>query len=737
MSVYEISFLNFIAEIGGKYIQAFKDAVMNQGFLPIYMVQCMLFGPPGVGKTCLLNRLCDKPAPGIRATHDAPGSGSVSTIVLDDMKVMQTRLTTVDYWNEIGNIEEQLAVFIKSVDPLSSESQSLPKDSLQQNNSTPKVKVSESTDSGVTDLVPHDKPQRSDENLIHDSESLPPSGKNDSPKPNVGNDPALNKPSAISPDSDASATDNALNKLLESIEHKNMSKVEELVKDNIIIFYTDAGGQPEFQEVLPALVAGPTIFVFVFSLLRGLNSKYRVTYHSPESESCDYESSFTVMEVFMQSLSSITSYHKVLSRDVALYDFKSIVPPLSVLVVATHRDLVSETEMRKIDTELRKAVEHTSLYESGVIEYYSDTQLIIPVDNYNDNNDSASVNEVVKRIIRKKKGAYEIKFPVNWLAFNLSLRNVKGKSTLTLEECAKIAEKCNVSQNDLEACLWFLHHRTGTIRYYGNSEKLRNIVIIQPSVIFEVITEFITSTFTVTKVDKIDQSKFKQLGLFRTKTVKEVFENYHSKLGITYNVFLDLLEHLKILGPSHDPRFGDYFLPCALVHAEEPTPFSHSEPLLLGFECGFMLTGVFSGLLAFLLWEKEWSIEHENQLPLLYRNKASFKYDTNGHIVTIRATPKHLEVYIARENENCQTEVYYDVSKILQEGITKVYKTLQYDELSSTHIFQFYCSLPECEDEVLHTTKVDCEDFTVCCEILDKDYPISEERKCWFVHQPG
>ena len=25
--------------------------------------------------------------------------------------------------------------------------------------------------------------------------------------------------------------------------------------------------------------------------------------------------------------------------------------------------------------------------------------------------------------------------------------------------------------------------------------------------------------------------------------------------------------------------FGDYFLPCALVHAEEPIPFSHSEPL--------------------------------------------------------------------------------------------------------------------------------------------------------------
>ena len=514
-----------------------------------------------------------------------------------------------------------------------------------------------------------------------------------------------------------------------------MSTVEKLVKDNITIFYTDAGGQPEFQEVLPALVAGPTIFVLVFNLMHGLNSKYRVTYHSPDIES--YESSFTVMEVFMQCLSSITSYHKVLSRDVALYDSKSIAPPLSVFVVATHRDLVSETEMRKIDLELTEAVEHTLLSEKDVIEYYSDTQLIIPVDNYDDNNDSASVNEVVKRIIRKKKGAYEIKFPVNWLAFNLSLRNVEGRSTLTLKECTKIADKCNVSQDDLEACLWFLHHRTGTIRYYGNSEKLRNIVIIQPSVIFKVITEFITSTFAFKKVGRINQRRFKQLGLFQTETVKNVFENYQNKLGITYDVFLALLEHLNILVPSHDSKFGDYFLPCALVHAEEPKSFSRSEPLLLGFECGFLLTGVFGGLIAFLLREKKWRIKHENQLPLLYRNKASFKYDTNGHIVTIRATHKHLEVYIARENEKCQTEVYYDVSQILQQGITKAYKTLQYDELSSTHIFQFYCNLPECEDEVLHTNKVDCEGLTVCCEILDKDYPISKDRNCWFVCQPG
>ena len=64
-----------------KNIQAFQDAVRNQGSLPMYMAQCMPFGPPHVGKTCLLNQLLNKPAPGTPATRDALGSAPNSTIV--------------------------------------------------------------------------------------------------------------------------------------------------------------------------------------------------------------------------------------------------------------------------------------------------------------------------------------------------------------------------------------------------------------------------------------------------------------------------------------------------------------------------------------------------------------------------------------------------------------------------------------------------------------------------------
>ena len=56
---------------------------------------------------------------------------------------------------------------------------------------------------------------------------------------------------------------------------------------SLTIFYTDCGGQPELHEVLPALVAGPTLFLLAFSLHESLDMQYL------SCEVRNYESSST------------------------------------------------------------------------------------------------------------------------------------------------------------------------------------------------------------------------------------------------------------------------------------------------------------------------------------------------------------------------------------------------------------------------------------------------------------
>ena len=492
----------------------------------------MPFGPPRVGKTCLLNRLLNKPAPGTPATHDAPGSAPKSTIVLDKRKVIySTVIAEGGHWKEIENLEDESAVLLNSVDRIipSDVNESITKHVGITDSSTEHAVVAKSSTATVSltkggnDLNSQQKPN---ENITSHSNDL------EAGHFQYG---AL----VTSPDSGTHEMDtryNILNELLESIKHKDMSKVEKLLEDTLTIYYTDTGGQPEFQEVLPALVAGPTIFLFIFNLAKGLGARYNVSYRTSDKECYPYKSSFTVKNVFMQCLSSIASYHNALSQDVALRNSKCSVPPLSVIVVATHKDLVKEAEVIEIDKELRELVEQTLLYRDGCIEYSPDEkdQLIIPVDNYNEKNDSTTVRKIVQNIIRKEKDGespYKIEFPVNWLALELSLRNLK-KSTVTYEECIQIAKECNISEKNLPDCLWFLHHKTGTIRYYHRIEELKNTIIIQPSVIFEAVSELITNTFTRENVDRPEIKAFESLGLFKKVTLEKIFRKREDNLHL-------------------------------------------------------------------------------------------------------------------------------------------------------------------------------------------------------------
>ena len=89
-----------------------------------------------------------------------------------------------------------------------------------------------------------------------------------------------------------------------------MSPVQDMLDKSLTIFFIDTGGQPEMQEVLPALVAGPTIFMLAFDLHQPLDRLYQIRYESSISEVVKYESCCTVLEVLTQTLSSIQSFHE-------------------------------------------------------------------------------------------------------------------------------------------------------------------------------------------------------------------------------------------------------------------------------------------------------------------------------------------------------------------------------------------------------------------------------------------
>ena len=104
----------------------FTKAVRERGSLSFYMIQCLPFGPPRVGKTCLYHCLLDKAPPGSPSTLNELGTGSESTNVQTGRRMIQVKITcqgsakvfVADHedskWNEVTSLPEEIAIYLKN-----------------------------------------------------------------------------------------------------------------------------------------------------------------------------------------------------------------------------------------------------------------------------------------------------------------------------------------------------------------------------------------------------------------------------------------------------------------------------------------------------------------------------------------------------------------------------------------------------------------------------------------------
>ena len=91
------------------------------------------------------------------------------------------------------------------------------------------------------------------------------------------------------------------------LSKQGVSGLKQHLDNRWTLYLTDSGGQPEFQELLPALVVGPCVFFVVLPLNKDLNSKYEVEYERPDKQKHMqiYLSSLTIIEDLLRSLASI------------------------------------------------------------------------------------------------------------------------------------------------------------------------------------------------------------------------------------------------------------------------------------------------------------------------------------------------------------------------------------------------------------------------------------------------
>ena len=477
------------------------------------------------------------------------------------------------------------------------------------------------------------------------------------------------------------------NLVLQALENKNIEELQKKFHDTtLIIHFRDTGGQPEFHEVVPALVPHSNLYLLMFNLNEDLNTQYKVTYKASEYDTTDpYQSSFTVKQVLLQLLASIQSLN---------HSSQGI--PSNAFIIGTHKDLLvdEETCINQIQQELEKEIKGTDWYTSDTIITTPDGQLMLPINTHNKDD-----IDQVKNAISKSIATRQISVPIQWLALHFLIGEM-SEPVIHINEFKNLAHKCNINDgNEFDEVVKFLQSTLGSIRYFGSVSKMKDIVITDPQILFDLVSELIVCTFNFKNLrtvgDRHETERFRSSGRFRKQSLKkcEVVKN-----GLlTEDQVISILQHLNIIAPVgiNDEGEEEYFLPCVLVHAPvstQPTSINTTgySPLLITFKCGYIPRGVFSCLISSILCAKgQWVLASEK----IYRNQVKLYGRNCGHFFFIRNYIKYLEVTIMLCQDSTIINVpFAEIKELLSDHLTCVMQKLGYSFKDTQFVFSFYCS---------------------------------------------
>ena len=678
-----------------KHLAACKRAMKEKGSLDQTAMHCVFMGIPRSGKSSLIQRLLGKRP-----------SVSASTGVAERVVRVEIRKSTVHvsglYWCELEDIDDEALTLMHNVSNTAAvhfEGKSFSLSEFVQ---------------GIFTWAPrtrHDKPAATFPHSL-----LSPA------KPQLSEEQCMKPPLEVFKDS----------------FKKKKSKLKKLIDDPWTLYITDTGGQPEFQELLPILVSGPTLFFLMFRLDWELNRRYQVEYITSQGKSIvPYEAGLTVQEMLLQSLATIasTGLFRMVGNE------RITINP-DIFLVATHKDCVSDDRLQEIDSALQAVVKGAEAYQKGMIQFASESRLILAVNNLSrGEEDVQQIRAAVERI-GKQGDNYRVRTPFSWLMFSNIMQQMRSP-ILKYKQCFNVAQQCGIkTRNEMNDALRFLHENVGVIRYYHDLPELREFIIKDPQYVFDMVTDLIVATFTFDRTAPVVREQFTKRGIFPL----DVFEKLaRSTELLPPSKLVTLLQHLNIVALlKKDGVSSQYFIPCVLAHSEDSqstvtsATWSGVPPLLVTFESGYCPKGLFGALVVYLLQNKiksdlEWGLEQDK----IFRDQICLSvgpYDS----FQLKVLPAFLSIELctstgASTRRPSLGSVCREVQRCISGGIDKVSETLHCSR-KAAHSFGFFCPEEIDADQPSHPATVNFHRGEPCnmkCSVHGR-FDLPDGYQVWF-----
>ncbi len=481
------------------------------------------------------------------------------------------------------------------------------------------------------------------------------------------------------------------------IKKYGFNRIKKHLKKTSSLYLRDTGGQVEFQEMIALLIVGPSIFFFVFRLDLDLKNKFTVKYRKSPGESLNcYTSSISTEEALLQCLASVYAM-----------DTPSVKThkPL-VYIVGTHADQLGSdatTKIADINERLDFILRNNGFHD--LVEYANKDEKCVAftIDNTSSSEEKLSLIRSRVNTMINGRSEFTIEYPINYLLFCLDLQKVR-ESVLTLEECRDLASRYGIVGDQVFHLLHFLHARIGNLRYF-KTEGLKHIVVKEPQVLFNKVTDLIITTFSSGVLRTSEALDLKKKGILSASAFEDVVSSDNDK--ISPRDFLHLLVHLRIISRISSSGEDDterYFIPCVLNHVPESVEKeleTYILPLFVLFRCDHCPKGLYSVMITHFMRPDEGDNSNTSFSLIqdkIFKDQVSFEVYSRSFCkcddMSLKFHSSHLEINFFPEkshNDSSLNAVCTNIRCIILKYISKSLKDLHYKKEKVDPVMCFRC----------------------------------------------
>ena len=435
----------------------------------------------------------------------------------------------------------------------------------------------------------------------------PPYENDDNDKQNIGDDVDESALETIKTDID--------NKIVKSeplADHLTIETVK-------LVTVVDAGGQPEYIHLLPAINSYPTVTFLVHNLTKKFDDPVQVRYKQKGCEEAPVQilnySYLDMIHLLMSFVTDSLKHQPELKKTCISAPKKSYIG-----FVGTHYDKVKNdpTILKDINDNLNQIVKKRNFEFEGVLSPENGT--VYAVDNTTAGDSEKKdptvkiIHSEIERLINRTESNT---LPITWMILQMLVQDLctnQQKRYLTYEEYLRIAKE-SVSlcdEEEIKASLTYFHF-TGILLYF-QEPSLCDYIIINLQWLYTNLAKIMhLSSQDVTIYDTNLRKKFADQRLLPKHD-----DDCKIKLKGTnqeeLKYFFNLLVHLKVIAIVTVNSVEFYYLPCVLSNmkmCDDKHKHLLSEPLLIQFTSGFLPRGLFCSLVVHLLKTLPKGWEHQ------------------------------------------------------------------------------------------------------------------------------